>query len=115
MVVRIAQIALVGLIVTLFRAGPALASNDSTTIVLHAMETLYDCSQPPPFDCGPESRPAVAVQAGSPFFVYVFLRNYEEVAMVTARFAVDGGSGATTWGDWELLAADFSSCLFRPS
>ncbi len=55
-------------------------------------------------------RPTVSVESGQQVLVTVFLRNYDEGSGLSYRFAVDGGSGATTWGDWTLLFSSFGGC-----
>ena len=92
-------------------AAEGRCGNEKTTIILHAQEALFECtSGPQPFDCSSTSQPTVIVPPGELAFVYVFLRGAEDVIGLTCRFAVDGGSGPDTWGDWNLLGAVFG-CL----
>ena len=88
-------------------AGEGRCSNEQTTIILHVQQTLFECTGPLPFNCS-SSRPTVTVSPGALAFVYVFLRGAEDVIGLTCRFAVDGGSGPDTWGDWSLLGGVFS-------
>jgi hypothetical protein len=95
-------------------AGLAVAANENTTIVLHAQPIgdVVNCSQwIGNVDCSPVlPPPTVNVGAGEYLLVHIFLRNYEDVGALYCRFAVDGGEGAQTWGDWTFLASNLS-CL----
>jgi hypothetical protein len=62
------------------------------------------------FDCQ-GTMPVVTVDSHSQVLVYVYPRNYEDVSGFAGRFAVNGGSGVNTWGDWTLLGASFSCIL----
>jgi len=87
-------------------------ANENTTIVLHAQDWSHgwscqawvgtvDCETLPP---------TVNIESGQQALVTVFLRNYEDVAGVHYRFAVDGGSGPTTWSDWTFLFSSAGDC-----
>jgi hypothetical protein len=91
-------------------AGAALAV-ENTTLVLHAQPVEFECQGSVlPFDCTEGSGPTVTVTSGQLWFIYIFVRNYEEAGIVTCRMAVNGGSGVGTWGDWEVLGSSFG-CL----
>jgi hypothetical protein len=92
-------------------AGRGVCGNENTTIVLHAQSLAFDCQYSPlPFTCSLDSRPTVTVPPNSLAFIYVFLRNSDNVYGLHCRLAVDGGTGSDTWGDWGLLGAVFG-CL----
>jgi hypothetical protein len=86
--------------------------NENTTIVLHGQDWSqgHSChAWVGTVDCE-GLRPTVSIESGQQALVTVFLRNYEDVAGVYYRFAVDGGSGSTTWGDWTILFASAGDC-----
>jgi hypothetical protein len=90
--------------------SPGLCANENTTVILNAQIGGFDCINGPiPFDCE-SSTPTVTVAPGDVITVQVFLRNYDNIEAFACRFAVDGGSGMQTWGDWTLLATYFG-CL----
>jgi len=95
-------------------ARPTAAANENTTIVLHAQPVgnIVNCQQwVGQVDCSAELPPAVNVEPGRHILVYMFLRNYDDVAALYCRVAVDGGSGAATWGDWTFFGAGLGCLL----
>lgn len=92
-------------------AAPAAASNEETTIVLHAHPIgggPLNCDAGiGEFDCSEGSSPSVNVAAGEFLSVYVFLRNYDDACGLIYRFAVDGNHGAAPWGDWTIWGSSF--------
>ena len=89
--------------------APAQASNEQTTIVLHAhsIGNILNCQAGlGEFDCK-ESSPRVNIPAGDAVAVYVFLRNYDDACGLIYRFAVDGEQGAEPWGDWTIWGSSF--------
>src|SRR4030095_3001829 len=93
------------LLTVLITAIPADAATEQTTVMLHAQATLSGCG--PQFDCVGTS-PIVTVAPGSEVFVFVYLRNYDNVDGFVCRFGVAGGKGPNTWGDWTIRGAVFS-------
>jgi hypothetical protein len=94
-------------------AEPTVAANENTTIVLHAQPIgdIVNCEQwIGNVDCSPGLPPTVNVGSGEHLLVYLFLRNYEGVTAFFCRWAVDGGTGPKTWGDWTFWAAGLG-CL----
>jgi hypothetical protein len=91
-------------------AAPAQASNEETTIVLHAYrfgDTLNCQAGLGQFDCSESSPPRVNILPGDVVAVYVFLRNYDDACGLIYRFAVDGKQGVEPWGDWTIWGSSF--------
>jgi hypothetical protein len=81
---------------------------ENPTIVLHAQGGQFECQgNALPFTCTEGSIPTTSVTSGQLWFIYIFIRNYEDAGMVTCRMAVNGGSGPGTWEDWELIGHSF--------
>ena len=73
----------------------ALAANEGTTLVLHALETAFG-------PCGiadPCPDPAVDVAAGTSQFIYLIVKNYDDVAAVQTAF--DYGGNTFIFGLWD--------------
>jgi hypothetical protein len=89
-------------------AGADASLVENSTIVLHAQEDQFECQDGAlPFDCSEGSTPTISVTSGQLWFIYIFVRHYEEAGTLTCRMAVDGGSGAGTWGDWDVVGSWF--------
>jgi hypothetical protein len=98
--------------------GPlqAYATNESTTVVMHAHQPqgfqrqsfLDGCDAwMSEFNCI-DTRPAVSVEPLEYYIIYVLLRNYEAVSVVSFRFSVDGGVAPDPWGDWVNGGSSFA-------
>src|SRR5688572_23784313 len=92
-------------------AAPAKASNEETTIVLHARiigDGPLNCQAGlGNFDCSEGSLPTISVAAGDYVAIYVYLRHYDDACGLIYRFAVDDGQGSEPWGDWTIWGSSF--------
>lgn len=80
----------------------AAATNEQTTLILHAIPHDADnrCSTPTDqgFDCGEEGRPTVDVIAFSEVDVYLYVRNFDTLSGLQCAFAWPLEWTFQTWG-----------------